>query len=187
MSNGVYLGSTQRSSDNDMDDEVMIFSLTDIGHDADVEDCGDSRNSESSGDEHSASKRAHELPKAAVSLRQRRRSKLGIEGEFSKLNLNLAKTTLRYQSNDSGFDEGHSEGTPNSTSVGSPKITARWLKAFRKIKTIKDPWENFHIENLQEETCTRYRYNAMRKEWRTDTVKVKMEDQVIDIARSVYG
>ena len=166
------------SSDDDDMDGMMMFPLTDIDHDADIEDgSGDSPGSDGSGDDHSAKKSDFPLPKPAFSLRQRRRSKLGIQGEFSKLNLNLNLSNVsRVQSTDSGFDESHSEN--NSASVGSPKVTAIWLKALKKIKTIKDPWEEFHIENFEEEKCTRFRYNALKKEWKTDTVRVKMQKQV---------
>ena len=164
------------SSDDDMD-SMMMFPLTDLDHDADVEDGkADSHGSEGSGDDHSAKKSDFPL-KPAMSLRQRRRSRLGIQGEFSKLNVNLNKAGVnRFQSADSGFDEGHSES--GSAPIGSPKVSAIWLKALKKIKTIKDPWEDLHIENFEEEKCTRYRYNAMKKAWKTDTVRVKMEKQV---------
>ena len=162
-------------------DDTMMFSLTDLHHDADTEDGPiDSHNdSESSGDEHQRNERQKELPQS-LSLRQRRRSKLGYSGEFSKLRVDLNRNSQRYNSNDSGFDDFHSDSTSQSSAAicGSPKISSIWLKALKKIKTIKDPWENFHLEELPEEVCTRFRYNALKKVWREDTIKVKMEKTV---------
>ena len=194
-------------SDSDSMDEMMIFSLTDLDNDADVEDAGgDSRCAgDSSGEDESSSlnKRKAELPpqqvmKPLVTLRERRRSKLGLGGEFSKLITN--KNTLdRLQSVDSGFDEDHSGSNGstngsissvsslnalnnNSTEIAnlpksaSPKVN--WLRALKKIKTMKDPWEQYHIEDLTEERCKRHRYSALQKKWVVDEVKVKMEDKV---------
>ena len=170
--------SSQFYSDDDLDD-TMMFCLTDLHHDADAEDGPtDSHNdSESSGDEHQRLEPQKELPKS-MSLRQRRRSKLGYTGEFSKLRVDLNRNSQRYNSNDSGFDDFQSDSTHSSAIVGSPKINSIWLKALKKIKTIKDPWENFHLEELPEEECTRYRYNALKKAWRSDKVVVKMEKTV---------
>ncbi|ESN94981.1 hypothetical protein HELRODRAFT_139735, partial [Helobdella robusta] len=55
-----------------------------------------------------------------------------------------------------------------------------WMKALRLVKSLKDPWEKFHITDHKSEFATRHRYHALRKQWVTDVVEVKMEDEPFD-------
>ncbi|XP_064620844.1 eukaryotic elongation factor 2 kinase-like isoform X4 [Lineus longissimus] len=50
-----------------------------------------------------------------------------------------------------------------------------WKRAFAKLKLIKDPWKEFHLDELESEPATRHRYNALKKQWVTDEVVVKMQ------------
>ena len=64
--------------------------------------------------------------------------------------------------------------------IKSPKSPTRdlrqlWRTAAKKIKLLKDPWYEFHIQKYPVENVIRHRYNPGRKEWRTDECVVKME------------
>lgn len=93
-------------------------------------------------------------PKALMSLRQRRLSKA--EG---RLNLNLLS---------------QAQNRLKDHNISSAR--RHWLDAMLKIKTLEDPWEKFHLEELKVESAIRYRYNALKKKWSEDLVQVKMED-----------
>ena len=56
-----------------------------------------------------------------------------------------------------------------------------WLRAIRKARNMEDPWEEFHLDEYPTETCIRHRYNALKKAWVTDHVRVKMENKVSEI------
>ncbi len=51
----------------------------------------------------------------------------------------------------------------------------RWKSAALKVKLIKDPWADFKLELYPTQTCTRHRYNAIKKQWVKDECMVKME------------
>lgn len=51
----------------------------------------------------------------------------------------------------------------------------RWFKAAHGVKSLRDPWAEFHIDTLPAETCIRHRYNAIKKQWTKDECTVKME------------
>jgi hypothetical protein len=57
----------------------------------------------------------------------------------------------------------------------SPAARLRWKSAAMKIKLIKDPWYEFHIEKYPVETVIRHRYNPVKKTWSKDECVVKME------------
>jgi len=59
--------------------------------------------------------------------------------------------------------------------VNINRAQRNWLKAIRKARNMEDPWEKFKLDNYQTEVCYRHRYNALKKAWLTDEVKVKME------------
>ncbi|XP_043567343.1 eukaryotic elongation factor 2 kinase isoform X1 [Chiloscyllium plagiosum] len=54
---------------------------------------------------------------------------------------------------------------------------AAWKHAFEKAKHIPDPWAEFHLEEIETESATRYRYNAISGKWVEDKVFVKMAKQ----------
>ncbi|XP_016142847.1 eukaryotic elongation factor 2 kinase-like, partial [Sinocyclocheilus grahami] len=41
-----------------------------------------------------------------------------------------------------------------------------------------DPWAEFHLEEIETERCTRYRYNAVTGEWAKDDIFIKVSSQV---------
>lgn len=51
-----------------------------------------------------------------------------------------------------------------------------WKIALKKVKSLPDPWEKFHIDDsCPTEVAMRHRYNALKKNWLQDEVRVKME------------
>uniref|UniRef100_A0A8D0L399 Eukaryotic elongation factor 2 kinase n=1 Tax=Sphenodon punctatus TaxID=8508 RepID=A0A8D0L399_SPHPU len=52
-----------------------------------------------------------------------------------------------------------------------------WKHAIEKAKHMPDPWAEFHLEDIEMEYATRYRYNAVTGEWVEDEVLIKMASQ----------
>nr|XP_008121408.1 PREDICTED: eukaryotic elongation factor 2 kinase isoform X2 [Anolis carolinensis] len=52
-----------------------------------------------------------------------------------------------------------------------------WKHAIEKAKHMPDPWAEFHLEEIETEHATRYRYNAVTGEWIEDEVLIKMASQ----------
>ncbi|XP_054848523.1 eukaryotic elongation factor 2 kinase isoform X2 [Eublepharis macularius] len=52
-----------------------------------------------------------------------------------------------------------------------------WKHAIEKAKHMPDPWAEFHLEDIETEHATRYRYNAVTGEWVEDEVLIKMASQ----------
>ncbi|XP_044289257.1 eukaryotic elongation factor 2 kinase isoform X3 [Varanus komodoensis] len=52
-----------------------------------------------------------------------------------------------------------------------------WKHAIEKAKHMPDPWAEFHLEEIETENATRYRYNAVTGEWVEDEVLIKMASQ----------
>lgn len=51
-----------------------------------------------------------------------------------------------------------------------------WKNALRKAQSLPDPWEKFHIDDsCPTEVAIRHRYNALKKSWVKDEVRIKME------------
>lgn len=55
-----------------------------------------------------------------------------------------------------------------------------WKHALKKAMNMPDPWEVFHLDMCVQETATRHRYNALKKTWVQDKVRIKMESTVSD-------
>lgn len=56
-----------------------------------------------------------------------------------------------------------------------------WQNALKKAKSLPDPWEKFHIDDsCPTEVAIRHRYNALKKNWVQDEVRVKMESLPFD-------
>jgi len=62
--------------------------------------------------------------------------------------------------------------------VNINRAQRNWLNAIRKARHMDDPWEQFHLDDYPVESCFRHRYNALKKAWLTDEVRVKMEKKV---------
>ncbi|VDQ08307.1 unnamed protein product [Trichobilharzia regenti] len=56
------------------------------------------------------------------------------------------------------------------------RAKALWRTAFSLISSCGDPWEKFHLQELQEEIAKRYRYSAIQGKWIEDIVHVKIEN-----------
>lgn len=57
-----------------------------------------------------------------------------------------------------------------------------WQNALKKAKSLPDPWEKFHIDDsCPTEVAIRHRYNALKKNWVQDEVRVKMESLVSSV------
>ena len=60
-----------------------------------------------------------------------------------------------------------------------------WQDAMKKAKSLPDPWEKFHIDDsCPTEVAVRHRYNAVKKNWVRDDVRVKMEALVSNMRLS---
>ncbi|XP_056101819.1 eukaryotic elongation factor 2 kinase-like isoform X3 [Rhinichthys klamathensis goyatoka] len=57
------------------------------------------------------------------------------------------------------------------------KGRATWKHAIEKAKAMPDPWAEFHLEEIETERCTRYRYNAVTGEWAKDDIFIKISSQ----------
>lgn len=53
-----------------------------------------------------------------------------------------------------------------------------WKHALKKAMDMPDPWEKFHLDMCSQEAAIRHRYNALKKTWVKDEVRVKMESAV---------
>lgn len=69
--------------------------------------------------------------------------------------------------------------SPENEADMSPSQVARhrWKTAAIKIKLVKDPWYEFHIEKCSVEKVVRHRYDPIRKNWVKDECVVKMESK----------
>lgn len=57
-------------------------------------------------------------------------------------------------------------------------VTNHWKEAAKKALHLSDPWEEFHLEQLETEVVHRYRFNALRQTWIKDEVLVKIAKEV---------
>jgi elongation factor 2 kinase len=173
-------------TDDDHDDSMLVlpcgladFEDIDVHQNAegDGDDEGSSSDDEPTGryakqgkKKEKADKKTNEKPefKPALTLRQRRRQNLGYED----VGLKIRKL--------SDCDPVGKKRTVSETETPSPCITPskqKWMHAMKKLRNLRDPWEKFHLDELKVETCTRHRYNALKKKWVTDKVQVKMETE----------
>ncbi|KRZ50234.1 Eukaryotic elongation factor 2 kinase [Trichinella nativa] len=60
------------------------------------------------------------------------------------------------------------------------KIRMKWRQMVKKVLRVPDPWEMLKLNSSPVEQCLRYRYSALRGEWVTDKVYVKIEDEPFD-------
>lgn len=65
----------------------------------------------------------------------------------------------------------------NSVPKNSFSYKATWKHAIEKAKAMPDPWADFHLEEIETERCTRYRYNAVTGEWAKDEIFIKISNQ----------
>uniref|UniRef100_A0A8C4VBS8 Eukaryotic elongation factor 2 kinase n=1 Tax=Falco tinnunculus TaxID=100819 RepID=A0A8C4VBS8_FALTI len=71
--------------------------------------------------------------------------------------------------------------TEQYSSSSSPRnsfsFKETWKHAIQKAKHMPDPWAEFHLEDIETEHATRYRYNAVTGDWVEDEVLIKMASQ----------
>uniref|UniRef100_A0A8B9F2N1 Eukaryotic elongation factor 2 kinase n=1 Tax=Amazona collaria TaxID=241587 RepID=A0A8B9F2N1_9PSIT len=71
--------------------------------------------------------------------------------------------------------------TEQYSSSSSPRnsfsFKEAWKHAIEKAKHMPDPWAEFHLEDVETEHATRYRYNAVTGDWVEDEVLIKMASQ----------
>ncbi|ESO93393.1 hypothetical protein LOTGIDRAFT_232789 [Lottia gigantea] len=136
---------------NSSDEEILMFPITDLdgGNTSPSE-----RETESDNENmNRQNKKNLEKPKALMTLRQRRLLK------------SYQDSNVRYK-------------LPSSLRPLTNNVNKiHWLNAIRKSKSLSDPWEKFHIDHYKVENCVRHRYNALKKSWSKDTVKVKIEPE----------
>ncbi|NXP40983.1 EF2K kinase, partial [Leiothrix lutea] len=65
----------------------------------------------------------------------------------------------------------------SSSSPRSFSFKETWKHAIEKAKHMPDPWAEFHLEDMETEHATRYRYNAVTGDWVEDEVLIKMASQ----------
>ena len=65
--------------------------------------------------------------------------------------------------------------TKDSIPIAQSPARQNWKLAFRKLKKLKDPWAQFKLEEYEQETVIRHRYNPVKKEWIKDENVVKMQ------------
>uniref|UniRef100_A0A8C0BHD4 Eukaryotic elongation factor 2 kinase n=1 Tax=Buteo japonicus TaxID=224669 RepID=A0A8C0BHD4_9AVES len=72
--------------------------------------------------------------------------------------------------------------TEQYSSSSSPRnsfsFKETWKHAIQKAKHMPDPWAEFHLEDIETEQATRYRYNAVTGDWVEDEVLIKMASQI---------
>ena len=161
--------------DDEMDD-MMLFPITDIDSDNNNEARHNFHNEIHS---QNINKSASFNFKPAMSLRERRWSKIGLHlsvaesDQLQNLHLNVLQAQQSFEPKPTPVEP---ESPISSVGSSSPKLN--WLRAFKKIRHLKDPWAKFKIGDLPSERVTRHRYNALKKKWVTDEVHVKMEKEV---------
>ncbi|XP_078274165.1 eukaryotic elongation factor 2 kinase isoform X1 [Rhinoraja longicauda] len=74
------------------------------------------------------------------------------------------------------FNFKNHETCPKSGSLADRGWDA-WRHALEKAKHMPDPWAEFHLEEIETEMATRYRYNAISGKWVEDEVLIKMAKQ----------
>ncbi|XP_016424913.1 eukaryotic elongation factor 2 kinase isoform X3 [Sinocyclocheilus rhinocerous] len=86
----------------------------------------------------------------------------------------LPKNSFTYRNKNETEQDGHSVRFGSLTEKGR----ATWKHAIEKAKAMPDPWAEFHLEEIETERCTRYRYNAVTGKWAKDDIFIKVSSQV---------
>ncbi|XP_016336583.1 eukaryotic elongation factor 2 kinase-like isoform X2 [Sinocyclocheilus anshuiensis] len=90
-----------------------------------------------------------------------------------QLSNSLPKNSFTYRNKNETEQDGHSVRFGSLTEKGR----ATWKHAIEKAKAMPDPWAEFHLEDIETERCTRYRYNAVTGEWAKDDIFIKVSSQ----------
>ena len=144
--------------------EMGMFPLTDI-------DCIDEDDAYFVRNEQNNPQTQENAWKPVMTLKQRRHRKLSAVPDVELFNDHLPRLNSI-----SHIKIDNNSTSPFETDTPSPRMN--WLKAFRKIKTLSDPWAKYRIQDRKSEIVVRHRYNAVKKTWETDEVNVKVEEEV---------
>ncbi|XP_052427000.1 eukaryotic elongation factor 2 kinase isoform X3 [Carassius gibelio] len=90
-----------------------------------------------------------------------------------QLSNSLPKNSFTYRNKNEPEQDGHSVRVGSLTEKGR----ATWKHAIEKAKAMPDPWAEFHLEEIEKERCTRYRFNAITGEWAKDDIFIKVSSQ----------
>lgn len=135
-------------SGDDFDGEIELFDITDLDSEIDSHSSETESAQDASDECESDDDMKEERPKRQAYLSLRQRRLSRALASFEGLKVNVNKAQRN------------------------------WINAIRKARHMDDPWEQFHLDDYKVETCLRHRYNALRKAWLTDEVRVKMEKKV---------
>ncbi|XP_054722047.1 eukaryotic elongation factor 2 kinase-like isoform X1 [Uloborus diversus] len=95
--------------------------------------------------------------------------------EEEQFNLEIQALHLVERNYNVKDDDDHTNSSIFSTSVEkSVHVRQHWKEAAKKALHLSDPWEEFHLEQLETEVVCRYRFNAVRQTWVKDEVLVKI-------------
>lgn len=75
-----------------------------------------------------------------------------------------------------------SSGQRSGQIINAKKL---WKAAAVLARDLPDPWAGLGFEDLQEETVTRHMYNPRNGRWKTDTVIVKIQSEVMVVQMRV--
>ncbi|XP_051530145.1 eukaryotic elongation factor 2 kinase isoform X2 [Myxocyprinus asiaticus] len=90
-----------------------------------------------------------------------------------QLSNSLPKNSFTYKNKNETEQDVHSYRFGSLTERGREA----WKHAIEKAKAMPDPWAEFHLEEMETEQCTRYRYNAVTGEWVKDDIFIKISSQ----------
>ncbi|XP_051522724.1 eukaryotic elongation factor 2 kinase-like isoform X2 [Myxocyprinus asiaticus] len=143
-----------------MTEEELIFSMEEVGSlkDGPRNGCGQSRVSFEDVNA-SPTKGSFEYPKKHIHNKQ--------------LSYSLPKNSFTYKNKNETEQDVHSHKFGSLTERGQ----ATWKHAIEKAKAMPDPWVEFHLEEMETERCTRYRYSAVTGEWAKDDIFIKISSQ----------
>ncbi|XP_051968113.1 eukaryotic elongation factor 2 kinase isoform X2 [Xyrauchen texanus] len=91
-----------------------------------------------------------------------------------QLSNSLPKNSFTYKNKNETVQDVHSNRFGSLTERGRDA----WKHAIEKAKAMPDPWAEFHLEEMETERCTRYRYNAVTGEWAKDDIFIKISSQI---------
>ena len=91
------------------------------------------------------------------------------------IGMNNFKSKIKYNRSSPNLKSFTKYPTVEDAKQKSKLIREKWRKAAMKIKLLKDPWYEFHLESYPIEQVTRHRYNPLKKTWKKDKCFVKME------------
>jgi len=162
MSTSNQLTSGHSVDSDEEDDHIMLFQITDI--DASNESLADKHSTDHDLNDNLRRNRSDSdgLVKPLVTLRERRLLKAysnvpPLPGNIKSLGISKAQEVYNKEA-----------GRPR-------KLKPPFERIMKKLRSRRDSWEQYHLDDLETELCYRHRYNPHRAEWTKDQVLIKME------------